>query len=104
MSYQSELEEEYTRLQKLQYSVHVNNIKKYISEVRRLWKPTTKEIEGQVYHGNRQGDVELLTLYWDEYRCNWTSKEIAFEGYLFKNIRDIDQKDKIEKYKEKRNT
>jgi len=44
--------------------------------------------------------VEFHTLYWDEYRYNWTSKEIAFRGHLFKKVQEIVNENKVEKFKD----
>lgn len=98
MSYESKLEQSFTRLQKLKFSLQVENIKRFIHDARRRWKPRTKEVKATVYHGKNQGDVESHTLYWNEYECSWTTKEMAFNGYVFKKVQQILNKEKIEKY------
>jgi hypothetical protein len=100
MSYQSELEEEYTRLQKLKYSVHVDAIKKFVADLRKRWRPRTKEIQGPVYHGSKQGEEDPHTLYWDELNNEWTTKEFAFQGHLLRKVKDIINDNKTEKFKD----
>ncbi len=100
MSYQSELEEEYTRLQKLKYSVYVDAIKKFVADLRKRWRPRTKEIQGPVYHGSKQGEEDPHTLYWDELNSAWTTKEFAFQGYLLKKVKDLINDNKTEKFKD----
>ena len=39
-------------------------------------------------HGSSCGEVEDVTLYWDESKLEWTSsKQFAMEGYVMKKLR-----------------
>lgn len=99
MSYQSDLEDEHIRLQKLKLNIHLDNLQRFAQEVKKQWIPRTKEIEGQFYHGNSQGLDVKVTLYWDGLRCVWTTKELAFQGHLLKVITELLNKNKVEKFK-----
>lgn len=99
MSYQSDLEDEYTRLKKLKLNIHLENLQRFSQEVKKQWVPKTKDVEGQFYHGSSQGLDVKVTLYWDELRCAWTTKEQAFQGHLLKVIQELLNKNKVEKFK-----
>ena len=60
-------------------------MEEYIDNLRKQWKPETKDMWGY----DAFGDDKKYTLYFDEYRLDWTSKERAFQGYVFKNIREL---------------
>ncbi len=100
MSYQSDLEDEHTRLQKLKLNIHLDNLQRFVQEVKKQWIPRSKEIEGQFYHGSSKGLDLKVSLYWDELRCIWTTKELAFQGYLLKVIQELLDKNRVEKYKQ----
>jgi len=38
-------------------------------------------------HGSSCGEDVELTLYWNEYKIEWTSKESALEGIILKQLR-----------------
>ena len=59
---------------------------RFISELKQNWKPKTKTKTGCGYHGSSKGDKREYTTYFDEYRCEWTSKDRAFQGLVFKNV------------------
>lgn len=59
----------------------------FIAELKSRWVPNTKTESGYGYHGSNKGDEIEYTLYFDEFRCEWTTKDIAFEGYVFKEIK-----------------
>ncbi len=99
MSYQSDLEDEHIRFQKLKLNIHLDNLQRFVQEVKKQWVPKTKEVEGQFYHGSSKGmDLKIL-LYWDELRCTWTTKELAFQGHLLKVITELLNKNRVEKFK-----
>jgi len=58
----------------------------FIMELKSKWNPKTKTKTGYGYHGSSKGDEIEYTLYFDEYRCEWTDINTAFQGYVFKNI------------------
>lgn len=99
MNLQSELNDEYTRIQKLKANIHRDCLEKFVSHTRKNWQPKTKEIEGPVDHGSNMGDLEAHMLYWDESHCNWAIKEIAFQSHLLRKVSEILNENKIEKYK-----
>lgn len=73
-------------LEKLKANIYINSIQGFIALLHEKWEPKTK-----VEHwGDKQ-----LTYYWDEYHFNWTIKDIAFKGYVFKNISSLMQKNDI---------
>ena len=59
---------------------------RFISELKRNWNPKTKTETVYGYHGSSKGDEIEYTLYFDEYRCEWTTEYRAFQGLVFKNI------------------
>jgi hypothetical protein len=58
----------------------------FIGELKENWKPKTKTKTGYGYHGSRKGDKIEYTLYFDEYRGEWTTKKRAFQGLVFKYV------------------
>jgi hypothetical protein len=58
----------------------------FIAELKSKWNPKTETKTGYGYHGSSKGDEIEYTLYFDEYRCEWTTKDRAFQGYVFKHI------------------
>jgi hypothetical protein len=61
----------------------------FITELKSKWNPKTETIKGTCYHGSKKGDEIEYTLYFDEYRCEWTNKDRAFKGYIFKHINTL---------------
>jgi hypothetical protein len=58
-------------------------IHRFIFELKSKWNPKVK-----TFYDSRFGTY--YTLFFDEYRYEWTPVEyIAFEGYVFKNIKDF---------------
>ena len=64
-------------------------IHSFIAELKSKWNPETETKTGYGYHGSSKGDEIEYTLYFDEYRCEWTTKDIAFQGYVFKHINEF---------------
>jgi len=62
------------------------SIEDYIKDLKTTWEPKTKTQTGYGYHGSSKGDKKEYILYFDEYRSEWTTKDIAFQGYVFKHI------------------
>lgn len=69
-----------------EYSHVPSTLKEIIDELKLKWVPKTKPQVGYGYHGSNKGDEIEFTLYFDEYRCEWTTKDIAFKGYVFSYI------------------
>lgn len=40
-------------------------------------------------HGSSTGEPVEVTYYWDEYECEWTTKEFALKGYVFNQIEPL---------------
>ena len=38
-------------------------------------------------HGSSCGELVEMTLYWNEYKVEWTSKESALEGVILNKLR-----------------
>jgi len=83
------MEHEFERIQKLKVNVFTSILPAIIENERKIWRPKTKVIEGPVNHGSKAGDVEPHTLYWDPYNYEWTNKERAFRGNLFRKLVDV---------------
>ena len=58
----------------------------FIDELKQNWKPKTETKKSYGYHGSSKGDEIEYTMYFDEYRCEWTTKDRAFQGLVFKNV------------------
>ena len=61
----------------------------FITELKSKWNPKTETKTGYGYHGSSKGDEIEYTVYFDEYRSEWTTKDRAFQGYVFKQINDF---------------
>lgn len=59
---------------------------RFLAELKENWKPETKTETGYGYHGSSKGDENEYTLYFDSYRCEWTTKDRAFQGLVFQEI------------------
>ena len=59
---------------------------RFISELKQNWKPKTETKTRYGSHGSNKGDEIKYTMYFDEYRCEWTTKYRAFQGLVFKNV------------------
>ncbi len=57
-----------------------------IAELKSKWIPETRQQTGYGVHGSRKGDEWEYTEYFDVFRCEWTNKDRAFQGYVFKYI------------------
>lgn len=64
-------------------------IKNFISKLRDNWKPKKETKTGYGYHGSKKGDEIKYTVYFDEYRTEWTTEDRAFEGLVFKEISNL---------------
>lgn len=87
--YEAIRDESMLRLQKLKANIQVCKIQKLVEELRSEWKPKIQISEFEIYHGSQKGEVKSITLYWDEYKSVWTSKEAAFRGYVFNAIKEF---------------
>lgn len=58
----------------------------FLADLKANWKPKTETKTGYCYHGMSKGDEIKYTMYFDEYRCEWTTKDRAFQGLVFKEI------------------
>lgn len=83
------LKQSMDRLTKLKTNIHVPFIVHFVDVLRENWKPQTKTISGQLIHGSKKGDEEMLVLYYDEYNHSWTTEDIAFRGHVFVEIAKI---------------
>lgn len=61
----------------------------FLLDLKYEWKPKTKKETGYGYHGSSKGDEIEYTLYFDEYNSNWTTKDMAFRGFVFKKISQL---------------
>ncbi len=64
----------------------VDIMPRFLSELKENWKPKTETKTGYGYHGSSKGDEIEYTMYFDEYRCEWTTKDRAFQGLVFKEV------------------
>lgn len=76
------------RLKKLKANIHTWAMQKYIDELRENWKPLTQTNEVEIYHGSKKGDIVEYKLYFDERTLKWTTKEIAFQSYVMKHLKE----------------
>ena len=58
----------------------------FLLDLKANWKPKKETKKGYGYHGSRKSDEIEYTMYFDEYRCEWTTKDRAFQGLVFKEI------------------
>lgn len=61
----------------------------FISELAETWEPKTEVNSDYVPHGSNKGEEVIYVLYYDEYRSEWTTKDRAFQGMVFKTIDKI---------------
>jgi hypothetical protein len=54
-----------------------------ITNLKKNWVPKTKVKTGYGYHGSSKGDEVEYTMYFDEFRQEWTTKDRAFQGLVF---------------------
>jgi len=66
-----------------------NTIADLISELKTKWVPKMEKRTGSDYHGNNKGDEKEYTVYFDEYRMEWTTKRRAFQGYVFNHVNEF---------------
>jgi hypothetical protein len=59
---------------------------RFLAGLKANWKPRTETKTRYGYHGSSKGDEIECTMYFDEYRCEWTTKDRAFQGLVFKEI------------------
>jgi len=68
-------------------ALHIADVMpRFLADLKANWKPKTKTETGYGYHGSRKDDKIEYTMYFDEYRCEWTTKDRAFQGLVFKEI------------------
>ena len=68
-------------------ALHIGSVMpRFLSDLKANWKPRTETKTGYGYHGSSKGDEIEYTMYFDEYRCEWTTKDRAFQGLVFKEI------------------
>lgn len=61
----------------------------FLAELKANWNPETKTKSGYGYHGSSKDDEIEYTLYFDSYRCEWTTEDSAFQGFVFKEINKL---------------
>lgn len=61
----------------------------FLAELRVNWNPKTETKTGYGYHGSSKDDEIQYTLYFDSYRCEWTTKDRAFQGFVFQEINKL---------------
>lgn len=59
----------------------------FIQSLKQNWLPETKPATGH----NNHGEAITYTLYFDVFRCEWTSRKRAFQGYVFKHVNEMIQ-------------
>jgi len=64
-------------------------INELITNLKKDWKPKTEVKTGYGYHGSIKGDEIEYTMYFDEFRYEWTTKDRAFQGLMFKHINEF---------------
>jgi hypothetical protein len=70
--------------------LHISSvIPRLLLELKKEWEPKTKTKIGYGYHGSSKGDKIEYVVYFDDYKNNWTTKSIAFEGFVFKRISEF---------------
>lgn len=85
-SYYEELIENKRRIDKLKYNIQVNKLKYLAASLKGIWNPKTRLIEGTMVHGSKKGEEIKFTQFYDQYSCEWTTKEAAFRNYLLNEI------------------
>jgi len=70
----------------LQHSCIADVMPHFLSELKANWKPKTETKTGYGYHGSSKGEEIEYTLYFDSYRCEWTTEDRAFQGLVFQEI------------------
>lgn len=95
MTFHQLLNDEHAKLQRLKANVHTRMLSDYVAEMKSDWKPKSKIFTGHHRHGSKSGDEEKVELFYDEYRHEWTTRDIAFKGYVFKKISDLLNNNKI---------
>lgn len=64
-----------------------SQIREWIEEKRKDWKPKTKTSSSIGYHGSNKGEEMEYTLYYDVKNLEWvTDEERAFNGFLYKEL------------------
>ena len=66
-----------------------DSVKCYIEKLRSEWNPKIEKGERFKYHGTKSGEKVDYELYFDNYRCEWTTKERAFQGFVIENINKL---------------
>jgi hypothetical protein len=66
--------------------INPSGMTRFIKDLADNWIPKTETKTGYGYHGSRKGDKIPYTMYFDEYRCEWTGKDRAFQGHVFSEI------------------
>lgn len=63
-----------------------NVMPRFLAKLKANWKPETITETSYGYHGSSKGDKIECILYFDSYRFEWTTKNRAFQGFVFKEI------------------
>lgn len=86
MNYQSQLEKNIDSLSGLKKCLDSEEISNLLIALKSEWNPKSKEFDGEGIHGSRKGETYSYTLYWDQRKCLWTSKEMAFKSFVMDKI------------------
>lgn len=65
------------------------SISSFLAELKVNWNPKMETKKGYGYHGSSKDDEIEYTLYFDSYRCEWTTKDRAFQGFVFQEINKL---------------
>jgi hypothetical protein len=66
--------------------INPSEMTNFIKDLKSKWTPVTETKTGVGYHGSNKGNEITYTMYFDEYRCEWTDKDRAFQGHVFSEI------------------
>lgn len=86
MSFQSQLEKNNRSLTELKNCLGSVEMETLLLSMKENWKPRTKLFSGHLIHGSKKGDSYSYTMYLDEVKNIWTSKEAAFRSYVMNNV------------------
>lgn len=82
MKHQSQLESSMDSLSGLKKCLSSDEISEFLIKLKNEWNPKSKDFEGEGVHGSKKGETYSYTLYWDNKKCLWTSRESAFKSYV----------------------
>ena len=86
MSFESQLEKNMESLSGLKKCLGSEEISNLLLTLRSEWNPKSKEFNGIGIHGSKKGEPYCYTLYWDQRKCLWTSKEMAFKSFVMDRV------------------